>query len=108
MPLTFTVDKTGTAVEDPNPIEIEIDYADLDIDAERAPEELAARILAALGTKVEDEEGIFDLVVSDGGDVVAALVLDCEEDALALAGERTKKVTDEQLAEAVIETFRRR
>ena len=73
MPLTFAIDRIGAAVEEASPIEFEIEYEDLGIDADRAPEELAERIHAALGEKVEDEEGIFDFVVSDGERVVAAL-----------------------------------
>lgn len=100
--LVFHIDRAGITLSPSQTIDIAVDWADLGVAAEQAPTELAARLSRLTGEAVEDEEGIFDLAVTQAGKTVAALVLACEDDALELAGERAPEIDDEALARAVI------
>lgn len=100
--LVFAVDRAGALVESPHLIELDVGYDVLGIDPESAPTELGRRLSNLLGEPIEDDEGIFDLVVTKDGAVVAALVLACEEDAVALGGERSSEIDDDGLATALV------
>lgn len=99
--LTFTIDHEGVTLEDSAEIEIEIDYETLAVDSESAPEKIGERLSKLTGAEIADEEGIFDLAVRREGELVAALMMACEDDALVLGGERSDGVSDEELAEAL-------
>jgi hypothetical protein len=100
--LVFAIDRTGAEIDAPHLIELDVGYDVLGIDPESAPEEMGKRLSGLFGEPIEDEEGIFDLVVSKDGAVVAALVLACEDDALALGGERSSEIDDDGLATALV------
>jgi hypothetical protein len=104
--LVFALDKSGAEVGSPEIVQIDVACEDADIDPARAPEIVGERLSRLLDVPVSDEEGIFDLVVSKDGAVVAALVVACEDEALALGGERTAAVTDFALASALVEALR--
>lgn len=103
--LSFRLDRAGALLERPEPIDIELAYDDLELAPDDAPEALGARLSRLLGESVYDEEGLYDLEVTRGGAVVAALVLACEDEALALGGERAASVSDEELAAAIAEAL---
>lgn len=100
--LSFEIDRAGVSIDEPEEIQLSVEYSDLGTDEASAPFDLGERLSALAKEKVVDEEGIFDLAVYRGRELVAALVLACEEDALALGGERVSGVEDEQLAEAIV------
>lgn len=98
----FEIDRVGVEVEGPEPIEVSIALDDLDF-GEDPVTELAARLSKLLGEAVHDEEGLYDFAVTREGELVAALVLACEEDegTLELGGERVATVSDEDIAACV-------
>lgn len=103
--LSFRVDRAGAVLAEPEPIDVELALDELGLSSDDAPEALGERLSRLLGETVYDEEGLYDLEVSRAGVVVAALVLACEDDVLALGGERAASVTDEELAAAVAEAL---
>ncbi len=103
--LAFSLDRHGVEVPEGSPIQLDLAFADVGLDEEHAAQQLGERLTRLLGETVADEEGLFDLCVNRGDTVVAALILSCEDDAIALGGERSSAVTDEELAEALAEAL---
>lgn len=104
--LRFDLDREGVSIDDPEVIQVDVDWADLGIEPDDAADEIRRRLAALTGQPLDQDE-LYDLVVSKSGHVVAALVVACEEDVLELAGERTVEVEDEELAEALLEALAR-
>ncbi|MBK8936764.1 MAG: hypothetical protein IPM79_03705 [Polyangiaceae bacterium] len=102
---TFQIDREGVAIDEPEEIVVDVGYDDLEMDEASAPEELGKRLSELAGEKVSDDEGIFDLAVYKDGELVAALVLACEDGALSLGGERSADVEEEELAAAIVEAL---
>lgn len=100
--LDFAVDRAGAELESPHLIQLDIGYDVLGLTAEAAPAEIGRRLSKLLGEVVEDEEGIYDLVVTKDGALVAALVLACEDDGIELGGERSEEIDDDGLAAALV------
>lgn len=103
--LSFSLDREGVEIPDATTIQLDLAYEDLGWGEEDAATQLGAALSRRLGEAVADEEGIFDLCVRRGDVIVAALVLSCEDDTIALGGERSSGVTDEELAEAIAEAL---
>jgi hypothetical protein len=99
---TFQIDREGVTLDAPEEIVFNVDYEDLQLDDSSAAEEVGNRLTALTGEQVADEEGIFDLAVYRDGELVAALVLSCEEGMLSLGGERSDDVKDDELAAAIV------
>jgi len=104
--LVFAIDEAGAELASSEEVQIDIALEDLEIDPETAPELLGRRLSRLVGEAIADEEGMFDLVVSREGAVVAAILVACEDEALALSGERVADITDFALASALIEALR--
>ncbi|NUP10551.1 MAG: hypothetical protein HOW73_31265 [Polyangiaceae bacterium] len=102
----FALDREGASVDDHETIELDVDYETVGIDPDEAPEQIGRRLSTLLTTEVVDEEGIFDLIVREEGRIVAALVIACEEDAIALGGERVSGIDDETIASALVDALR--
>lgn len=100
--LRFSHDRTGTELPEGRAIEFALDYDELGLDADEAPTQLGARLSALLGGVLEDEEGIFDLLVHRDGELVATLSLACEDDVLEVIGERVSSLVEAHLAEALL------
>ena len=103
--LSFSLDRQGVEIPGASTIQLDLAYEDLGWGEEDAATQLGASLSRRLGEPVADEEGIFDLCVRRGDAIVAALVLSCEDDAIALGGERSTAVTDEELAEALADAL---
>ncbi len=102
--LSFAIDRVGVELASPEEIQTSIPYDQLDIGDDDVPAGvIAERISALLGESVEDEDAHFDFAVSFGGEIVAAVVIECDDDdnVLFVGGERSRAVTDEQLASAL-------
>ncbi|MFO0554158.1 MAG: hypothetical protein U0271_37605 [Polyangiaceae bacterium] len=104
--LEFEMDHDGALVDDPEEIQLDVAYDDLKVEGDSAEAELARRLSVLTEETVEPDE-LFDLAVRRQGKIVAALVLAVQDDAVELAGERARDVTDEDLAEAIVAALRR-
>lgn len=103
--LRFSEDRVGAELTDGRAVEFALDYEELGLDPDDAPAQLGARLSALLGVELEDEEGIFDLLVQRDGEPVATLTLACEDDALEVIGERLASVPEALLAEALLSSL---
>lgn len=105
--LDFSEDVAGAELPAGQHVEFELDYEELGIDPESAPEQLGAILSALLGSSIDDEEGLFDLAVHDDGELVATLTLSCEDDALEVVGERAASIPEATLADALLSALPR-
>lgn len=103
--LSFALDRSGLELASGKPVEIELDYADLGIDPDGAPEQLGVVLSRLLDMPVADEEGLFDLSVHRGGELVATLALACEDEMLEVIGERSATLAEADLAGALLATL---
>ena len=103
--LQFTLDRHGLELEGGHAVEIELDYADLDMDPDDAPAQLGHVLTRLFESTVADEEGLFDLAVHRDGVLVATLALACEDEMLEILGERATTVSEAALAEALLENL---
>ncbi len=78
--LVFSIDREGVELQAPadalREIDVDIDVEELELQArEDLPIQLGRRLSHLLGERVEDEEGMFDLLVRRDGTPIASLVV---------------------------------
>ena len=102
-PLRFARDRVGLELESGKSVELELEYESVGIEPDDAPRQLGERLTAALGELFADEEGLFDVSVHRGDELVAVIALACEDDALEVVGERVSQLTQADLLRALRE-----
>ena len=100
--LRFERDTEGTILEgETEEVLCNLDPEALGLDPEALLESVEDRLSVLLGEPYEDDEGMYEFVVTKGGKPVACFVLSCEEDdTLSLAGERLTTITEKAIAVA--------